>query len=974
MDDRDQATSRSAFAGMLSSLARLSAHRPGIVLSVVAVTVIASIALTATSLRFKTDRSDLIDPSAPFQQRWLKFTEDFGYQSDIVVLVESSEPESIKQVLNELGGVLEKRGDLFTNVLYKVEPGNLRKKGLQYLSPDDLAAGLARLDEYRPILTGRWDLVRLENLVPLLDAQLKRQAEQSPGETERLLHHADRLVESLWRLIRDKNDFSNPWPEILPVDRKLTAQANQTVYLLNETGTMGFVMATPVKTADQSFEGATAAIQELRRLSREFQRKHADVRISLTGIPVLENDEMRRSQEDMTYASLASFAGVAILLLFGFRGLLHPLLGLGMLAVGMAWAFGFTTLAVGHLNILSVSFAAILIGLGIDFGIHILARYLELRHQGMPLGQALVATVRQIGPGVLTGAITTSAAFLCAVMTEFLGVAELGIIAGGGILLCALAAFIVLPALIAVADRHREPRTLPSPFPFKTWRNLLQRHPLMVLCVSLLCFSVLGWQFFDWSTPVPTPRVRYDHNLLNLQAPGLESVQAQRRIFEGSRHSVLYAISLADSPAEARRLKEQFEKLPTVHHVEELATRLPDFPSSQTQLMVQAFSAQFSKLPETPPAPASASPVMVGRQLESFLTWLKTRDDELSLRIADRLDEFLGQFSQLRLVDQMRFLGEFEYRLSYSLLAQFRALADASDPNPVTIADLPTALSDRYISDGGRWMLQVFPKNQIWDMEPLERFVADVRSVDPEVTGTPLQNYEAARQIKTSYEICAGYALAITLLLLLVDFLGSDQLIPAFLPAGIVLLAGAITMLVLEAPLSPIWLILAFTLTVLAAAAWIDRGTVAETLLAMLPPVCGLLLTFAGLVVFDIPLNPANLIILPLIIGIGVDSGVHILHDFHQQKGRYIITPSIMNSILMTSSTTMVGFGSMMLAAHRGLYSLGAVLTLGVASCLFISLFTLPALLSMLSERRMPEANLVPDQGTAPASDQARVA
>jgi predicted RND superfamily exporter protein len=365
---------------------------------------------------------------------------------------------------------------------------------------------------------------------------------------------------------------------------------------------------------------------------------------------------------------------------------------------------------------------------------------------------------------------------------------------------------------------------------------------------------------------------------------------------------------------------------------------------------------------------------MVGRQLESFLTWLKTRDDELSRRIADRLDEFLGQFSQLRLVDQMRFLGEFEYRLSYSLLAQFRALADASDPNPVTIADLPTALTDRYISDGGRWMLQVFPKNQIWDMEPLERFVADVRSVDPEVTGTPLQNYEAARQIKTSYEICAGYALAITLLLLLVDFLGSEQLIPAFLPAGIVLLAGAITMLVLEAPLSPIWLILAFTLTVLAAAAWIDRGTVAETLLAMLPPVCGLLLTFAGLVVFDIPLNPANLIILPLIIGIGVDNGVHILHDFHQQKGRYIITPSIMNSILMTSSTTMVGFGSMMLAAHRGLYSLGAVLTLGVASCLFISLFTLPALLSMLSERRMPEANLVPDQGTAPASDQARVA
>ncbi|MEZ6145960.1 MAG: MMPL family transporter [Planctomycetaceae bacterium] len=153
--------------------------------------------------------------------------------------------------------------------------------------------------------------------------------------------------------------------------------------------------------------------------------------MSLTGIPVLESDEMRRSQSDMTIASVISFLGVGVLLFIGFRGFRHPLLAMLMLLVGIAWSLGYATLFVGHLNILSVSFSAILVGLGIDFAIHYLAKYLELRHKGIELRPALLRTSWGVGTGIVTAAVTTALAFFCATFTSFLGVAELGIIAGG---------------------------------------------------------------------------------------------------------------------------------------------------------------------------------------------------------------------------------------------------------------------------------------------------------------------------------------------------------------------------------------------------------------------------------------------------------------------------------------------------------------------------------------------------------------
>ncbi len=939
----------------LRSLTHVCTRHPKVTLFLVILSCVASVGYTVANLKFKTDRSDLIDPSTPFQQRWLRYTKSFGESADMVVVVEGDGPETIKQALDQIGDKLKQQPDLFANVLYKIEPGNLRIKGLQYLPPDLLAAGLECLDDYRPVLRGSWDLVELKKLIPMLHYQLQDLSVRTPKNADGLWKHAELFAESLDRFSADRNDFVNPWPEIVAVDPKMREQAHQTVYLFNEAGTMGFVMAAPAQ-KNTGFAGATKAVDRLREVVAETQSQIAGTQIALTGIPVLENDEMRRSQADSIRAELFSFVGVMILFFIGLRGFAHPLMGMATLAVGMAWSYGFTTLVVGHLNILSIAFASIVIGLGNDFAIHILSRYLDLRHHGRDVRHALVETSTLIGPGIMTGAITTALAFFCASFTSFLGVAELGLIAGGGILLCTLATFTFLPALVAVADRRRTEQAMPVPFQGRLLRTATSQYPGPVLVASAVLFIALGYGSFDWSKGWPAPRLKYDHNLLNLQADGLESVETQKRIFESSKNSLLYAISLADSAEQARELKAKFEKLPSVQHVEELASRLPLAPPSETKLLVQAFHSYLAKLPEKPPKLDPAMPGDVGRMLDVFQAFLKTQDHPSAKKIAASLDHFLNRLAEMNLQAQMMLLGEFQYRLAYSLLAQFQAISAASDPEPVTTDDLPPELMARYVSPQGQWLLQVFPKDQVWDMEPLERFVKDVRSVDPEITGTPLQNFEAALQIKESYEVCAIYSLVVILLVLLIDFIPKEFVLSSFVPPAMAVgvIAGVMAFRKIEIPLLPI--VLVYAAGVFLMAAWWHRAGVLDTLSAIVPPLLGLLLTFACLAVLEIPLNPANLIILPLIIGIGVDNGVHVLHDFHGKPHEvYRPSASMVNAITMTSSTSICGFGSMMTSSHRGLYSLGAVLSIGVVSCVLMSLVTLPALLAWISRHRKPE-------------------
>jgi hypothetical protein len=970
---------------MILALTQLGIHRPITVLTLIFLSSVLTVAYTTCNLTFKTDRSDLIDPQADYHRRWLQYADSFGTSSDMVVVVESTAPTTpartpnslnlktadksavapaststannaqvvnpspsnpvVIDAIEEMARRMRQEPELFGNILYKVETKQLREKGLYYLSPSQLQEALNLLQGFTPVLRGNWDLVSVPYISQRLSQTLGVLRDTSASQP--LWNQALLLSRSLDAWSHGQGQFVNPWPEMIKVDEQMKRDDQGVEYFLNEDKSMGFIQVTPM--AKEKFEGAKPTIQRIRQITKEVELLIPGIRIGVTGIPILESDEMTQTVRDMSWESVVSFICVALILIVGFRGFQYPLMATLMLGVGMAWSFAFTTAVIGHLNILSVSFATILIGLGNDFAVHYLVKYLELRHLKMTLKKALEYASNSVGIGILTSAVSTALAFYCATMTDFLAIAELGVIAAGGIMLCVLANFIMTPAMVALADRNNKTTTLPPPIPLSGWRKTLANYPFAVMSVSSILIIALclpGWKIGPQGV---VPQIHYDSNLLHMQAKNVESVKVQDRIYEKSNGSLLYAVSIAKSPQEAVELKKKFESLPTVYRVEELATQMPLAPASETTLYVQGFNALLKHLPETIPQAAPLNPQQLGKSIEELLEVSKNSSHPLSGEITQNLDRFLTQFESLELQDQIRIITEYQMRLKWSLLMQLNMIKSAASPDPVTIKDLPQELTTRFVSNKGEWLLQIFPREQIWDDAPLANFVKDLRTVDPEVTGTPLQNYEASRQILESYILSALYSLMTIVLTLLANFMHNNNVFRIFTPA--VLVTGLL-MILFHGSAHPIHLGTALTMIfsiVLIAAMFVDRASIYESVLALFPPVIGLLMTMGIMVLWQMDFNPANMIVLPLVLGIGVDTGVHIIHHFRTHSRNYEISESTTNGAIMTSLTTIVGFACMIPSAHQGLSSLGIVLSVGISCSLFVSMVPLPAILTMIS-------------------------
>jgi predicted RND superfamily exporter protein len=237
------------------------------------------------------------------------------------------------------------------------------------------------------------------------------------------------------------------------------------------------------------------------------------------------------------------------------------------------------------------------------------------------------------------------------------------------------------------------------------------------------------------------------------------------------------------------------------------------------------------------------------------------------------------------------------------LLSRLHILRSIANPEPPRLTDLPASLVDRFVGSHGKHLLKIYGKGNIWDTHALERFVRDVRGIDPHVTGNPVQAYEASLEMKSSYQQAAIYSLLVIVGVLMLDF-----------------------------------------------------RNFRDVALASLPLLLGVLQTFGLMGLLNIPVNPANLIALPLILGLGVDYGVHIVHEFREHGGRYRMSPGTAVAVLTDSLTTIVGYGALMIATHQGLQSLGRVLTIGVTMCLFSSLVLLPALLTLVTRNRPEHA------------------
>lgn len=950
---------------MLGNIVGFGATKPRLVLWLMVLLGCAGVGITVSDLKLKTSRSDLLAPS----EEWSEYKESFGGDSDLVVVVKTQFANTplIQNVLDDLGDRLQREPEYFSSVLFKIDQTSVRRKALQYLSENELQSAIRRVDSFSPVLQQQqWDLLKVEGLAGQLNRQISR-ATANQTSSEVASAYAVRLAESLDGFLEvtgedlrlNRHSFQSPWPDIVSTEVEHSAEDRDLAYLMNDNRSVGMLHVKPVldpSGLDPKSRSVTRLREHLAQVETEYRAVAADLSLSLTGIPVLEHDELRRSGRDTINAALIAFLGVGLLLSLGLRGMRHPMLVMVMLVNALAMTFGIATLAVGHLSVLSICFAAIMIGLGVDFGIHFVSRYLHLRQELYELPEALVLVGESAGPGIFTSALTTALAFGSAALTGYPGLAELGLISAVGILICAFQAFTFLPALIALSDEHVDIDELPVPYGVGLWRNLIGGFPTIAIALSVLGIVAVAWNAVNYDDGQLTWNVGYNGNLIKMQDESLPSVQAEK-VLSGSDVSLLYAVAIAESREETDELRRRLTELPTVARVNDLSSRLPDAPGATKKQLITDLRSRLDRLPRTVPTFEASNPQVVGIALERLFKSLNASSSLQAHEAAVTLDRFLNNLAALPTQQQADVMDAYQNLMVSSLLREFGEVQQATSLSPVSIQDLPSSWRNRYLraeDDRQLWLLKIYPKENIWDQAALAGFVQELRTVAPDVTGVPVQQYEASVRTEECYSIIALYSLAAIAMFLLFDFLRPGQKLMTIVPPLLVVGFVGYTSIQRSGSFDPHMLVGIYLSMVAFIAMVFDFRNLRDTLLALIPPFGGGLMLLGLMALLQIDFNPINIIVVPLVLGIGVDDGIHMVHDYRRQlmAGSQDYKPSgdTINGVLFTSLTSIVGFGSLMISAHKGLQSVGIVLALGIACCMAVALLLVPSLLVLVAK------------------------
>lgn len=901
---------------------RLACARPGATLAVGAALSLLAVVYTVATLQFATSTQALLPRGLPFVERYVEYEREFGELDDIAIVVEApSLPEATvyaTRLVRELKASRIRLG----RVAYRIDPKQFEGRALLYLSPERLAEIRDRIFDYqdflesfaaRPTLDRLVEGVANQLAVAFVGGFLDLGLEDSRNALD--LRFVGDLVAQIAARVDGPAPYRSPWGGLVSVGGEEAGAGAG--YFLSDDQRLLFILAEPAPD-ESDFAADREAIEGIRTVIARLAPQFPDVRVGVTGNPALSSDEMVTAFRDAQRATVVAFTLALGLLLVAFRRVGHPMVMLTVLALSLGWSLGAATLFVGHLSLFSVMFIPIVIGIGIDYGIYFAFRYDEERARGRRVPRALEVSAARAGPGMLLAATTAAGAFYVLLLTDFRGLQELGFVAGTAILLAWVAMITMFPAALALVDRR--PLRRPPPGIARGPAASQVEVPILgrVLAFPRTVLVLAG--LLTLASAATLGAIRFDYNLLNLQAKRTESVEWERRVLASSGRSGFAALASASSLDELRRKQEAFARLGSVSEIDSALLLIPD-RQAEKQAIIEDF------------APV-VGPVRVARpmklDLPRLIAALETLGRRLGIaageappgaikddlaRVRDDVARLVRQLRQTDTEVSEPSLTVLQLQLYRDFLQSFQRLQANLAPERVGMEDLPDELRRKFVSERGRFLMQIHPAVDIWSRDGAERFVRELRTVDADVTGTPVITFEAIRLMERAYREGTLYA---------------------------IVLVATVTGLML-------------------------RRT-RETLLALLPLGLGLTWTLGLMWVFALPFNLGNVFALPLIVGAAAEYGLNIVARFIEGRdhGGPLLARSTTTAVLVNGCTTMMGFGSLMLADHRGIYGLGLLLTLGATSNLIAALVVLPVLLRRFGGAAAPRAR-APARSTAVA-------
>ncbi|MCR9094696.1 MAG: MMPL family transporter [bacterium] len=888
MSEIDEETLESRLGAGLGAWVRASARSRGRVAALAALLFATSLVYTATELGIRSETEALFPEDLPFRVRDARFLETFPMlHENIVLVVEGPTAEGTRDATQRLAARLASQPELFPRVALPAHPF-FERNGLLYLEVEELVTLADRLAQLQPLLAG---LVADESLRGLMD--------QTRGAVEAL--HRERIEEFdlapiLARLeetvrtsfapggdARGRLDWSAiiDWGQSDGDPRRRVLQVQPAL----DYGSMAAARQAILRLRDLVHELGFATVDD---------PEPRDYRVRMTGDIVLNFDEMALLRTQVAGAGVGSFVVVAILLFVALRSGRLVLATVMSLLFGLVVTAGFATLAIGHLNMISVAFAVLFIGLGVDFGIHLCMRFQELREQGDDAEAALQASARGVGSSLMVCAATTSVGFFAFVPTDFIGVAELGVIAGVGMLIGVASSFTIIPAILAgapkIAPGERRLPTLHLP----TWP--VRHAPAVVVGCALL--FVAGGSLL--------PELYFDQNPLNVRDPAAESVQVYQDLLADSDRSPWPLEVLANTAEEADAIALRFEALPEVDRARTLSDFVPEEQAAKLEAIDEmAYFVDWGAIRrvETPPTTEDSIASLEALRdalAEARASGLAPETARAAASLESALTALLERLAAQGPEARTARIDALEDRLLGGLQGMLARLERAMNAERIRLEDVPQTVREERVSASGLHRVEIVPAEDLTVPGALDRFVAAGQSVTEDLAGPAIRIQASAR---------------------------------------------AVTGALIQALASAVVVILVF-LSVL----WRHPGDVS---LVMLPLLFAGVSTGASMVLLDIPFNFADVIVLPLLLGIGVDSGIHMVHRarIREDADASLLSTSTARAVVFSATTTIASFGTLALVPHRGMANLGQLLVVGVGWTVLANLVLLPALLE-LRERR----------------------
>ncbi len=866
----------------------------------------------ADKIRVEATWMSLLPQDSQSVKTFQQVIDEFGAATNIILALEGPSKERITEVAEEIVVSLDdivieykdESGDpvkqkAFKRVDYEYDVDFIKKHGLMLEKAKNLKKNKILFTDY--------------NLVPFVTHVNDVYESQWVSDSDNLTKQekdAERGLDGMFELFHSISaSASGKTDDSVSVQTGVDAVTIGDGYYLSSDKKMLLIFITPTMSVNE-FELSAIAVDSLDARLNQFNERYPDVHFGQTGMHVVTRDEMRAGVSD-TIRNLL-FATILILALFvlSFRMWSGPLLAMLVLVTGITWDIGIAQIVIGRLNIMTVMCSVVLLGLGIDYAIHIISSYSELRHKGETIEKAVSKTYQKIGSGLLTGALTTAIAFLSIATIKTPAFGEFGIVVGTGIICCLLASIFLLPAVLVAKEKlwmlmtkREHPKRVDMEFHFLgKLSDLSCIMPWVTVGIAIAISVLLALQI---------PKVRMNDNPMDLEPEGLESIRLQREIVKRFHMSPDNMMAIFDSIDEVNKVQDRLNSKPTVGMVESIATVLPSDPKQQKRLphVKEIRTAQDNLPPET-----KIDAQLLAEQLRRFsdniieissMAYVNGLD-----RVFDKANEFIGldeEGNQVgvnyaeELADYVESHSEATARLGnyqrYFIKVMKERITQMSNPEKIKLDMVPDSYRARYVSEDGLHFLMAFYSNEdIWDGIFTSPFLKTMLRAVPDATGTPVVMKEMVETAGRKGMLAFGIALLSIVILLFLDF-----------------------------------------------------RSVKVTIIALIPLMMSVVWLFGLMGLLGIEFTIINVIGFPLLIGIGIDDGVHVIHRYRVEgKARlnYAMS-SIGKAILLTSVTTMLGFGSLMSSDYRGYIGFGLVVTIGIGLCFITSVIILPVILKI---------------------------